>query len=220
MRTALRRLPRVSCPAAATVISGAVLTSLAILYRSGAFREIDRATLLWLRGNRDQILDVIAREDDVYGRALPTFAAALVMAVLLLAWRRGGWAWIVPLFIVFTGALEYLAKLGFSRGLHLGELLAALRDLLGFRYHTGAGFPSGHVARTAFLAVVAVRLFPSVIGVLFVLFAAVTFGARLYTEAHRVSDVLGGSALGVFVASGALWSRSVIERRRARRKTR
>lgn len=170
-----------------------------------------------LLGNiEDSTLDALGQVDDDLAPAIPTFAAAAVMAFVLV-WKGPRWAWIVPLFIGFTGIVEFFAKVGFGRGLHLSQILAAARELLGFRFQTGASFPSGHVARTAFLAAVALRLLPSWLAVPFLAFVALTFAARLYTEAHRLSDVFRGLALGVCAAYAGLWPRAILDSRSSRR---
>jgi membrane-associated phospholipid phosphatase len=132
-----------------------------------------------------------------------------------LAWKRRGWAWIVPFFIGAAAFVEFLAKVGIGQGLHPGAMLAAARELIGFRFHTGASFPSGHVARSAFLAAVALRLLPYWISAPLVAFAALTFVARLYIEAHRLSDVVGGVALGVGAACAGLCLAAILDARSA-----
>ena len=195
---------------------GAIFLVIALAYRAGMTRDLDHATFVLLASIENSTLDALGQADDDLARAIPTFAAAGVMAFVL-AWKGPRWAWIVPLFIGVTGIVEFFAKLGFGRGLHLGEILAAARELVGFRYHTGASFPSGHVARSAFLAAVALRLFPVWVAAPLVAFAALTFAARLYTEAHRLSDVFGGVALGACAAYAGLWLRAVVGSRSARR---
>lgn len=200
----------------AAISFGAIFVIIALAYRAGMTKELDHATFVLFARIDDTTLDAIAEADDGLARVIPTFAAAAVLS-LILAWKGPRWAWIVPLFIGFTGIVEFFAKLGFGRGLHLGEILTAAREFLGVRFHTGGSFPSGHVARSAFLAAVAVRLFPSWIAVPLVAFAALTFVARLYIEAHRLSDVFGGVALGVSIACTGLWLRAILESRSARR---
>ena len=195
---------------------GILFAATAIAFRVGATKELDHATYVLFQSIDDTTLDAIAQADDDLARAIPTFAAAGVMS-LILAWKGPRWAWIVPLFIGLTGVVEFFAKLGFIRGLRLGEILAAARELIGYRYHTGGAFPSGHVARSAFLATVGLRLFPSWLALPLVAFAALTFVARLYIEAHRLSDVVGGVALGASAACAGLWLRQTVDARTSRR---
>ena len=203
----LKRIPRL---AAATVSSAAIFLVLTLAYRAGLTKDIDHATFALLGAIENSRLDALGQADDELARVIPTFAAAGVMAFAL-AWKGRRWAWIVPFFIGLTASVEFLAKLGFGRGFHLGEMLAAARELMGFRNHTGAGFPSGHVARSTFLAATALPLFPSWVAVPLVAFAALTFLGRLYTETHRLSDVVGGVALGVFASCAGQWLRAVLD---------
>ncbi len=209
-------LGRASWFAVAAIGSGAIFVLIALAYRVGVMSALDNATYTLFATIEDSILDVIAQLDDDFGRVIPTFAAAALMAAVL-AWKGPRWAWIVPLGIGLTALVEFFAKLGLGRALHLGEILAAAREFVGFRFSTGASFPSGHVARTVFLATVATGLFPFWVALPLVGLATLTFLARLYIEAHRLSDVLGGAALGVSVACAALWLRAVLDSRSAAR---
>ena len=209
--TGHRRVPvRVSRLGVATVGFGLLFVITAVAYRVGMTRELDHAAYVLFQTVDDTTLDVIAQADDDLARAVPTFAGAALMSALL-AWKGPRWAWIVPLFIVATVIVEFFAKLGFGRGLRLGEILAAARELVGQRYHTGGAFPSGHVARSAFLATVGLLLFPRWVAVPLVAFALLTFAARLYIEAHRLSDVVGGVALGACAACAGLWLRGILD---------
>jgi membrane-associated phospholipid phosphatase len=188
---------------ATTLASGVVFGILAFLNRVGATRDIDRATLLWLRDYRTQWLDLVGSLDEVLLRVTPTFAVAVAIAVALF-WIGPRWAWISPLFILVTGIIEFIAKHSFSRPITMGEILAAARELLGGQYHTAASFPSGHVARAFFLATIGAYVLPRGVAISFYCVAAVTLVARMYTESHRLSDVVAGAALGIFVASSAV----------------
>lgn len=188
---------------ATTVASGAFYLSLAVFNRAGLTRDIDRATFLWLRDYHTQWLDLIGSVDDVLLRVIPTFAVGIALAVLLI--RIGPrWAWIAPLFILGTGVIEFVTKHSFSRPITMSEILSAARELLGGHYQTAASFPSGHVARAFFLATIGAYLLPRGLAILFYCVAGTALIARMYTEAHRLSDVLAGAALGIFVGSFAI----------------
>jgi membrane-associated phospholipid phosphatase len=200
----------------ATGCWGAIFVAIALAHRAGLTQGLDHATNVLLGSIDNSTLDAIGQADDGLARVIPTFAVAGLMSFVL-AWKGRRWAWIVPLFIAFTGIVEFLAKLGLGRGLHLAEILAAAREFIGFRYHTGASFPSGHVARTVFLATAALPHFSLWVALPLVSFAALTFAARLYTEAHSLSDVLGGAALGMGAAFAGLWLRAILSSRSASR---
>lgn len=63
-------------------------------------------------------------------------------------------------------------------------------------------FPSGHAARAVFLAVVALFLGPSWIGVLLCLWAPLVALARVAMGVHYLSDVIGGALFGLCLGLG------------------
>ena len=62
-----------------------------------------------------------------------------------------------------------------------------------------ASFPSGHAATSFAAATILTFAFPRLGAPLFVLAAAVAF-SRVYDGVHYPLDILGGAALGIFVA--------------------
>ncbi len=139
------------------IAAGALFVLIALAYRAGVTTAMDSAAYALFATVDDSTLDAIAQADDDAARVIPTFALAALMAVGL-AWRGPRWAWFVPLCIGLTSLVEFFAKLGFGRGLHLGEILRAAQEFIGVRFATGGSFPSGHVARTVFLAAVSALL--------------------------------------------------------------
>jgi undecaprenyl-diphosphatase len=147
-------------------------------------------------------LDIFSSVFGLLGQAEISGAVALGLAVARL--RRGqGDAW-VPLLLIAVAAVEIVLKTliaqpfpphGASRTVHLFPFVEV--TLVG-------AFPSGHVARVAFLASV-VRV-PSPIAVSVV---AVMMVTRVYLADHWPSDVLGGLLLGLLFAQLA----AVAERR-------
>ncbi len=61
-------------------------------------------------------------------------------------------------------------------------------------------FPSGHAARTAMLALIALLMGPLWFGVVLVLWAPLVSLARVWMGVHYVSDVVAGIILGVLAA--------------------
>ena len=92
-------------------------------------------------------------------------------------------------------------------------LLDGLLVLVGGHFHAPAGYPSGHVARAIFLAVLVLAFMPRRLSVPLTLLALTTPLARMYTEDHRLSEVLGGAMLGLAVGSGAVWMVLFLARR-------
>jgi undecaprenyl-diphosphatase len=62
-------------------------------------------------------------------------------------------------------------------------------------------FPSGHAARAALLAVLAVGLGPTWFGILFLIWAPLVILARVAMGVHYFSDVIAGAILGILVAA-------------------
>lgn len=202
---------------ALTATSVAAFAVLMVLYRSGATKALDRAFQLQVREFRTEWLDFLAYWDDIIFRASWTFAAALMLAVIL--WRVGPrWSWCAPLAISFAVFAEAIVKNGFGQVLHPRAMLEGFLVLLGGHYHAPAAFPSGHVMRGMFLAIVALAYLPRPASIPLALFAATTLYARMYIEAHRLTDVFGGAFLGAsvaFAAIGAVALLAAIERSRA-----
>jgi len=125
----------------------------------------------------------------ILGQAEVTAGVALGLAVARL--RRGqSDAW-VPLLIVAVVAVEFVVKMVVHQPL-LPKQLSRTIELFPFVHVTFAGaFPSGHVARTAFL--VGVARVPRWVAVLAVALMMVT---RVYLADHWPSDVMSGVLLG------------------------
>lgn len=197
---------------ALAIALGAAFIALTLLYRVGATRDVDREALLLLRELHAGWLDALGAVDDVLFRPTPTFAAALVLAIGL--WRLGPrWSWCAPPAIALTAVAEVVTKGGWRQVLHLGTLIDGVLVLFGGHYHAPASFPSGHVTRAMFLAVIALSLLPRKASIPFALLALTVPIARMYTEAHKLSDVLGGATLGLCIGCAAVWGVQVIAAR-------
>ncbi len=62
-------------------------------------------------------------------------------------------------------------------------------------------FPSGHAARAALLAVLAISLGPTWFGILLLIWAPLVILARVAMGVHYLTDVLAGALLGILVAT-------------------
>jgi membrane-associated phospholipid phosphatase len=183
--------------------SGAGFVAITLLYRAGATRGIDNELRLRLLGVHAGWLDALGAADELLFRPTPTLAAAAVLAVLL--WRFGPrWSWGAPLAIGLAVVAEVIVKNGPSQVLHLRSFIDGVLVLFGGHYHAPASFPSGHVIRAMFLAIVALAFLPRIVSIPIAALALSTPLARMYTEAHRLSDVLGGASLGICVACAAV----------------
>ena len=138
----------------------------------------------------------------VLGQAEVT--GGLALGLVVARWRRRLDTATVPLLLAVVMAVEVVLKLTVAPPAPPQELSRSV-ELLPFVHVPFAGaFPSGHVARTAFL--VGIARVPPWLAVGLVALMMVT---RVYLADHWPSDVLGGLLLGVLVAQGA----AVAERR-------
>jgi len=117
------------------------------------------------------------------------------LAGLLLTIWRGSQAWrtlayTLILGILLTAGIVMLIKFSVRRQRPEGEWGQI------YRRADPHSFPSGHAARAVMLAVVALALAPSWLGVLLIIWAPLVGLARISTGLHFISDVLAGWMLG------------------------
>ena len=169
---------------------------LGALVAVGALRQLDQAVLEFFISVNNPVLDVLGSVFGVLGRAEVCGGLALGLAVA--RWRRGSVdAW-VPLLVVVVTLIEIAVKTAVPQA-PPPEELSRSEDVVPFVHITFAGaFPSGHVARLAFLAGIA-RI-PTWLAVLAV---ALMMVSRVYLGDHWISDVFGGLFLGLLVAQVA-----------------
>jgi membrane-associated phospholipid phosphatase len=168
----------------------------------GALRDSDRALLDLVQSVRAPWLDLFSSAVSVLAQAEVMAGVALGLAVA--RWRRGLDTATVPLLLAVVTAVEVALKLSVSQPPPPEELSRSV-ELVPFVHVPFAGaFPSGHVARTAFL--VGIARVPMWLAAGVVALMVVT---RVYLADHWPSDVLGGLLLGVLVAQAA----AVAERR-------
>ncbi len=125
------------------------------------------------------------------------------MAGLALIWlfMRGVWHRNAALLAIGVGVLAVLVlgiKFTIRRQRPEGEWGAIYRNT------DPHSFPSGHAARAAMLAVMAMGLGPAWFGWTVLAWAPLVSLARVSTGVHYVSDILAGLALGVAAGFGML----------------
>ncbi len=134
------------------------------------------------------------------------------MAGLILIWlvSSGEWRYkavILAVGVVGLAALVLAIKFTVRRQRPPGEWGAIYRNT------DPHSFPSGHAARAAMLAVLAIGLGPAWFGWLVGLWAPLVSLARITTGMHYLSDVLAGIILGIlaglFLLQLAPWIASV-----------
>lgn len=177
-----------------------VLVVLAVAVRGGPTAvDVVDPTLAALRvGPLDALLDAV----DLAG-SLPVWAIVVAMLTIMLARTelRLGAEVLVVTIGAEAAATAIKALVGRARppGAELADLLVA------------AGFPSGHVTRTAVLAGIVIALAPWTarrpgLAIALAIVVVVLMGlARVSSGAHFTSDVVGACLLAAGILAGWLW---------------
>ena len=159
----------------------------------GALASLDRALLDFVQQPQASWLDVAASAVTIFGQSEVVGTVALAVAVVRLRARRHDW-WI-PLLVALVVAIELALKLTVPQTPPPEEILRSVH-LPSIEGPATFSFPSGHVARVAFL--VAALRWPNGISAAVVLTMALTL---IYLGEHWPSDVLGGWFLGYGIAA-------------------
>jgi len=134
-------------------------------------------------------------------------------ASVLLGHTGDSWFWLAGLAIVYFIGTDYwkMRALALAVGIAITALVVFAIKLtvrrkrpegeLGkiYRRTDPHSFPSGHAARAAMLAVVAIGLGPAWLGGLLAFWAIAVVLARVMMGVHYLSDVLAGALLGILI---------------------
>ena len=207
----LRRMPRWSV--AAAIVFSAMFFVLAALVATNLAGPGDLAMTIAFQSIASYPLDLLANIETVVGQGLITLGLAALLAAVL--WRRlGPVAALAPFLMLATVPIELFFKTVLVQPGPPREFTRSFHDFLGVSIETNASFPSGHVTRLTFLALVAASLYPrgwtpAVTALLLVLAVYL----RVYIGDHWISDALAGIALGGAFASLAVgWIRAATRR--------
>jgi undecaprenyl-diphosphatase len=121
------------------------------------------------------------------------------------------WFILLALFIIWLltqGLWHHISALMAAASIALAVFVLAVKFLIKRRRPEGKwgaiyrntdphSFPSGHAARTAMLAFIAISIGPLWFGILLILWAPLVSLARVWMGVHYLSDVLAGFALGI-----------------------
>ena len=188
----------------------AVLGLSFVLVALGLTRSWDLAFTRWLQQFASPTLDRLADLDTLVGQSTIDAAVTLILAAALFV-RGPRLAGVAPLLIGLTLAVELLGKFMLTHPGPPDEFVRTAFNPFSIHITTSSSFPSGHVARTTFLAILGAALARRTwVTVALAAVAIATPFLRIYLGDHWLSDTVGAAGLGVATGSLAvLWLRRV-----------
>jgi undecaprenyl-diphosphatase len=184
------------------VLGVLAFAAMSVAVATGAIDALDRRVLAAAQTIDDPRLDLIASIVGLGGTVEVTGIIAIALAI---AWtRREGWRGLAPLLIAAGVALELAMKVLVPHAAPESEVRRTI-DLGPFvEADTPFSYPSGHLFRTTFLALIVGVRVAAVWRAALALLVFAMFATRLYLGEHWFSDVAGGVLLGVAVGAFGL----------------
>ncbi len=139
---------------------------------------------------------------------------ALRAIAVFFAHSGNSWFWAIGLFILWVSGSSFWkqwAVVQFTGISLLAALVMGIKFLVRRRRPEGEwgniyrntdphSFPSGHAARSFFIAGIALGLAPGAVAIVLCVWAPLVALARVAMGVHYVSDILAGAALGIMIA--------------------
>ena len=200
---------------AIAALAALVFLSAAVAVAAGATKSADRGFTVWLQTFASPALDQVANLNTLVGQS--TVNAALMLVLMAVLFVRGPrWAWIAPLFLGLLTVVELAGKLSLVHPSPPDEFIRTSFNPLGIHLSTSSSFPSGHVSRVTFFAILLWELIPNaVVRTLLVALAIATPFLRIYLGDHWISDTVGGVSLGILCGTLAVQWLAATRRRAA-----
>ena len=199
---------------AGALIAGTAYVATPVLVFSGALRQLDLDLLSLSQSIASYPLDVAGSALSAVGGLPVTLTTAVTLA---LAWTlRDGPRGATPLALVLVVVIGFITQRLVQQP---APPIESLRDFHWLALSSGdslsaQAFPSGHVARTCFLALLFADRHPWTTPLVVGLVSAMAL-SRIYLGSHWTSDAMGGMFLGAAIALMVIALRSSASAARA-----
>ncbi len=176
-------------------VVGAAFVAVTLAVAAGLTHTLDRAVLDAAQTAASAPFDWVSSALSALGGVLVTGAIATLLTVTGVI--RRGVRGAVPLLLFVAVAIEYVLKRLINDPAPPMDLLRDFHWLaIGDSASSGNAYPSGHLARTAFLSMLSATAWPALKWPAFVIVVLMGL-SRVYSASHWTSDVVGGLCLGL-----------------------